>query len=370
MSDGINALRTVLKNDPNDWDAWLHMSNLLSATDHAGALSVVRSAIDLSEATSAQNDPLAPETVTSIERAHRLMKLLILENVLVEATEGADAALEGQINLFSYFSNQIWKSARFSHVLEEFRFGHPSERAGGGGEDALSYPLKGSASEGALNQHLQLRSNASVVSYTSQGSQGSAPSTQSSSQTKRRSKLHVPYVPHPHISVSGALGRLRRPKQARSVNGVNGVDGVDTNKVLPRIRVSSVPHDDSTTTTQQSSQPPSQAPSQSKPPVDVSDYDTRECSLLAWLWLMSAATYRRLRDYENAAHALHMAEEASPSWGVYVEVSELIPLKVIHLTHPARETMRRAAEAQACQHLAHQGAVLVECAHASPCRTL
>ncbi|TIA91966.1 hypothetical protein E3P99_00805 [Wallemia hederae] len=342
LSDAINALRGVLKRDPHDWSAWLHMSNLLSATDHSGALSVVRSAIDLSEATSSNNDPLAAETVESVERAHSIMKLLILENVLVETTEGVSTALEGHINLFSYFANQIWKSARFGKAMEEFSFAHPSARLSEKEKEDVGYPLKGSASEGALNQHLkqvqtQQRSNASVMSYNTQTSQTtSSQHSTMSSNNKRKSRLHIP---HPHISVSGAVGRFRGKKGGAN-GGVNGApqanadaqpNHLDTNKVLPRIRVSSVPDapaatssTNTQTTTNNSnsnSNSNSAANTPPKPPVDLSDYETRERTLLAQLWLMSASAFRRLGDDENAAHALHMAEETACDWRVYVELA-------------------------------------------------
>lgn len=315
----ISALRETLTVDSSDWEAWLRLANLLSAKDTKGALDVVQSALDLSEGTSSRNDPLAPETVSSIERAHLIMKLLILENLLIEETSGVDEALSNQTKLFGYYSNNIPKSTKMTKLMEEFSFYHPSERRvskrTSDDDSAFNYPLKISSSEGALAKRRHgLESSSSMVSQQS---------TNSSKQSSRRSRLHVPV---PHISVGSALGKFRSKKHPRSVNGTAPNSNIDLNKNLPRIRVSSVPNEkakeNATNGTVDQSKLTTSS-SASNVGVDVQDYEQRELNLLTELWLMSAASYRRSGDLEQAANALHMAEECGATYcGVYIEVSD------------------------------------------------
>ncbi|TIC72126.1 hypothetical protein E3Q00_04324 [Wallemia mellicola] len=321
----ISALREALTIDSSDWEAWLRLANLLSAKDTKGALDVVQSALDLSEGTSSRNDPLAPETVSSIERAHLIMKLLILENLLVEETIGVDEALSNQTKLFGYYSNNIPKSTKMTKLMEEFSFYHPSERRVGkrtsDDDSAFNYPLKLSSSEGALAKRRHgLESSSSMVSQQS---------TNSSKQSSRRSRLHVPV---PHISVGSALGKFRSKKHPRSVNGTAPSiqtapnSDLDLNKNLPRIRVSSVPNEKAKQNATNGTVDQNKltiSSSASNVGVDVQDYEHRELNLLTELWLMSAASYRRSGDLEQAANALNMAEECGPTYcGVYVELAK------------------------------------------------
>lgn len=345
-SGSLGALRTLLTHDSYDWEAWYRLANTLSASDGEGALSVVRSAIDLSAGTDGANDPLAAPTVTSVTRSYSVMQLLMLESALTETVDGAESALERHVELFAFFAGQIWRSAAFARAVQGLQFegAHREVLA----DDAHSYPLKASGSEGALSGlsglsgQAQLRRDGSI----SRNSLGSTPSSHTHS-SRRKSKLHLPH-PHMHLglSVGGALGRLRKPRGAQGVQNTQSTHNThnthSAEKALPRIRVSSVPdsatgtqhssHTDVATDTRTNSNSNSNNNSNrnsnalGRPALELSEYASHERSLLVALWVMSAATYRRARDWENAAHALHMAEEAGEMGemgemcGVYIEV--------------------------------------------------
>ncbi|TIB61163.1 hypothetical protein E3P78_02855 [Wallemia ichthyophaga] len=347
-SGSLGALRTLLTHDSYDWEAWYRLANTLSASDGEGALSVVRSAIDLSAGTDGANDPLAAPTVTSVTRSYSVMQLLMLESALTETVDGAESALERHVELFAFFAGQIWRSAAFARAVQGLQFegAHREVLA----DDAHSYPLKASGSEGALSGlsglsgQAQLRRDGSI----SRNSLGSTPSSHTHS-SRRKSKLHLPH-PHMHLglSVGGALGRLRKPRGAQGVQNTQSTHNThnthSAEKALPRIRVSSVPdsatgtqhssHTDVATDTRTNSNSNSNNNSNrnsnalGRPALELSEYASHERSLLVALWVMSAATYRRARDWENAAHALHMAEEAGEMGemgemcGVYIELAK------------------------------------------------